>query len=332
MHPDHRVRRRDPGLRGRGGGAAAVAGAGVRHRRPLAAARRPAPRPDPDGAPPGWVERGAARHRARDRVGDPRPLPRRRVPGRVAAGAAPISCGSWNTWSAARTWRSTSPCSRKSWRCEVTTVARRSGEGRRRARRRVPGRDHRRGHVGPAHRAPARPGRRRLRDPGEERRRRRHLVREPVSRAAGSTTPTTTTATRSRRRHDWPLYFSTQDVLLDYFRTCARRVRPARAHPLRDRGASATWDDTEASWTLVAAHRRRRRRHRRRARGRERGRPAQPAELPRHPGPRHASPAPRSTRPGGTTTYRLDGERVAVIGTGASSVQFTPEIARRPRT
>ena len=36
---------------------------------------------------------------------------------------------------------------------------------------------------------------------------------------------------------DWPQFFSTQDVLLDYFRACVDAPRAAPAHPLRHRGA-----------------------------------------------------------------------------------------------
>ena len=52
-------------------------------------------------------------------------------------------------------------------------------------------------HVGPPHRHPAQAGRHPLHHRREERRRGRHLVREPVSRTAGSTTPTTSIPTRS---------------------------------------------------------------------------------------------------------------------------------------
>ncbi len=48
----------------------------------------------------------------------------------------------------------------------------------------VPRRRHRRGDVGDRGRPPARPGRRRLRDPGEERRRRWHVAREPLPRVS----------------------------------------------------------------------------------------------------------------------------------------------------
>ena len=53
------------------------------------------------------------------------------------------------------------------------------------------------------------------------------------------------------QRHDWPLHFSTQDVLLDYFRRCAD------AFGLRDdvqfgtQVRSATWSEADKRWTVV---------------------------------------------------------------------------------
>ena len=57
------------------------------------------------------------------------------------------------------------------------------------------------------------------------------------------------------QRHDWPLHFSTQDVLLDYFRRCAD------AFGLRDdiefgtEVRSATWSEADARWTVVVVDR-----------------------------------------------------------------------------
>ncbi len=87
------------------------------------------------------------------------------------------------------------------------------------------------------------------------------------------------------QRHDWPQHFSTQGVLLDYFRTCSREFG-VRDHIRFDTEVvSATWSDTDEHWTLVV----------RTGDGTEetlvaqavveRGGPAQPAELPRHPRP-----------------------------------------------
>ena len=71
----------------------------------------------------------------------------------------------------------------------------------------------------------------------------------------------------------------------------------------------------------------RERRALRRARAAPRQRRAAPAGDPRPPGARDASRARRSTRRAGTTATISRGKRVAVIGTGASAIQFVPQIA-----
>ncbi len=128
------------------------------------------------------------------------------------------------------------------------------------------------------------------------------------------------------QRHDWPFHFSTQDVLLDYFRRCAD------AFGLRDRVQystevrSATWSERDRTWTVVV----------RRADGTEDrvvahavisavgqlNRPLYPDIAGRES---FAGPAFHSAR--WDHTIDLSGKRVAVIGTGASAVQFVPEIA-----
>ena len=131
------------------------------------------------------------------------------------------------------------------------------------------------------------------------------------------------------QRHDWPFHFSTQDVLLDYFRRCADDVRAARAHPLRHRGASRpTGPTSELRWTRARARPPTATRRRSTANAvDQRGRPAEPPVVPGHRRPRLVRRARRSTRRAGTTTSTCAGKRVAVIGTGASAVQFIPEIA-----
>ena len=131
------------------------------------------------------------------------------------------------------------------------------------------------------------------------------------------------------QRHDWPLHFSTQDVLLDYFRTCAREFGLLEHIRFETEVVSATWSDTEARWTLVlqdssgtqetlVAH----------AVVSAVGQLNRP-QLPDIPG-RDTFAGPSFHSAHWDHTVELDGARVAVIGTGASSVQFTPEIA--PRT
>ena len=130
------------------------------------------------------------------------------------------------------------------------------------------------------------------------------------------------------QRHDWPLHYSTQDVLLDYLRRCADEFG------LRDHirfgtevesaivvGRRPPVDGTRPAARIGALRPDRgRRRH-------QRGRAAQPPLVP--------SPSTGATRSPASSFHSarwdhdvdLRGKRVAVIGTGASAVQFVPEIA-----
>jgi 4-hydroxyacetophenone monooxygenase len=130
------------------------------------------------------------------------------------------------------------------------------------------------------------------------------------------------------QRHDWPLHFSTQDVLLAYFRRCAD------AFGVRDRvrfGTAvreANWSDADRRWTLQVQ----------RDDGRaetvtanavisavgQLNRPLFPEIVGRES---FAGPTFHSAR--WNHDLDLTGRRVAVIGTGASAVQFIPEIASR---
>jgi 4-hydroxyacetophenone monooxygenase len=128
------------------------------------------------------------------------------------------------------------------------------------------------------------------------------------------------------QRHDWPLHFSTQDVLLDYFRRCAD-VFGVREHVrFGTEVLAAEWSDRDLRWRVRV-----------RARdGREEtleadavisavGQLNRPS-FPDIPGrDTFAGPAFHSAR--WDHDVPLAGKRVAVIGTGASAVQFIPEIA-----
>jgi 4-hydroxyacetophenone monooxygenase len=128
--------------------------------------------------------------------------------------------------------------------------------------------------------------------------------------------------------HDWPQYYSTQDVLLAYFRQVADK------HGLRSRirfnteVTQACWDETQQRWSV---------RVRDQAAGGSEdtlhanvvisavgqlNRPSYP-NIPNRD--RFAGPSFHSAR--WDHTVALDGKRVAVIGTGASAFQFVPEIA-----
>ena len=129
------------------------------------------------------------------------------------------------------------------------------------------------------------------------------------------------------QRHDWPLHYSTQPVLLDYARQCAD------AFEVRDRirfdteVTAAVWSDDDLNWSVTV----------RGADGTEDvlvadavvsavgqlNRPKYPTTIPGFG--TFEGPAFHSAR--WDHDLDLTGRRVAVIGTGASAMQFVPEIA-----
>jgi 4-hydroxyacetophenone monooxygenase len=129
------------------------------------------------------------------------------------------------------------------------------------------------------------------------------------------------------QRHDWPLHYSTQDVLLDYFRHCADAFELRPHIRFATEVLSATWSEPDARWTV-------------RVRTGDGGEEALTAQAvvsavgqlnrPRYPSEidgygSFAGPVFHSAR--WDHGVDLAGKRVAVIGTGASAVQFIPEIA-----
>jgi 4-hydroxyacetophenone monooxygenase len=129
------------------------------------------------------------------------------------------------------------------------------------------------------------------------------------------------------QRDDWPQHFSTQEVLLDYFRACADRLGVREHVRFETEVTSAEWNDANGSWTLCL----------RSPDGEETleaqaivsavGQLNRPS-FPDIPGREsfegvsfHSARWRHDVDLGPTT-------RVAVIGTGASAVQFVPEIAR----
>jgi 4-hydroxyacetophenone monooxygenase len=127
------------------------------------------------------------------------------------------------------------------------------------------------------------------------------------------------------QRDDWPQHFSTQDVLLDYFRAVAEHFGLLPHIRFETEVTSAEWSDETSSWTLCL----------RTPEGDDTleveavvsavGQLNRPS-FPEIPG--------RDTFEGTafhSARWRHDvdlaGQRVAVIGTGASAVQFVPEIA-----
>ena len=125
------------------------------------------------------------------------------------------------------------------------------------------------------------------------------------------------------QRHDWPFHFSTQDVLLDYFRNCADTFELREHIRFETEVESATWGDEAQRWTV-------------KVRG-----DAEPlvanaivsavGQLNRPNFPNIAGrdsfegPSFHSAR--WDHGVDLHGKRVGVIGTGASAMQFIPEIA-----
>ena len=139
--------------------------------------------------------------------------------------------------------------------------------------------------------------------------------------------PRTSTRSRSRRTRTGRARFSPQPEILRLPARLRRALRLLPARPLRHRGARARRGTrTRGVWRLetVAGRAHRRRAHRRPGRrSASRPCPTSPAST--------ASRARPSTRRAGTTTTTSTGERVAVIGTGASAIQFVPEIQPRGR-
>jgi 4-hydroxyacetophenone monooxygenase len=128
------------------------------------------------------------------------------------------------------------------------------------------------------------------------------------------------------QRHDWPFHFSTQGVLLDYFRRCAETFGLRDHIRFSTEVLSADWSDEDLHWTVRVRDRD----------GAEHvvtanavvsavGQLNRPS-FPDIPGrDTFAGISFHSARWDHDTDLR--GKRVAVIGTGASAVQFIPEIA-----
>jgi 4-hydroxyacetophenone monooxygenase len=128
------------------------------------------------------------------------------------------------------------------------------------------------------------------------------------------------------QRHDWPYHYSTQPVLHRYFSDCADVFGLRDRIRFRTEVSSATWSEDDLRWSVVV----------RTPDGREEtveadavisavGQLNRP-NFPDIPGRgTFAGPAFHSAR--WDHGVDLAGKRVAVIGTGASAMQFIPEIA-----
>jgi 4-hydroxyacetophenone monooxygenase len=128
------------------------------------------------------------------------------------------------------------------------------------------------------------------------------------------------------QRHDWPLHFSTQDVLLDYFRRCADAFGVRDKIRFSTEVTSVTWSDADLRWSIGV----------RTADGTEETLVANAVISAVGQLNRPSFPAIEGRDSFEGDTFHsarwdhdidLSGKRVAVIGTGASAVQFIPEIA-----
>ena len=127
------------------------------------------------------------------------------------------------------------------------------------------------------------------------------------------------------QRPDWPEHFSTQEVLLDYFRACADELGLRSSIRFGTEVTAMTWSDETASWHLDLES--------------AGGAGALEAQIvvsavgqlnrPRFPDiagrEDFAGPSFHSAR--WDHNVKLEGQKVAVIGTGASGAQFIPEVA-----
>jgi cation diffusion facilitator CzcD-associated flavoprotein CzcO len=128
-----------------------------------------------------------------------------------------------------------------------------------------------------------------------------------------------------QRRH-WSSLCSPQSEILEYVREVAREHGIDRLVETGAEVSSCTWDDATARWTVTAAD----------------GRSWEADAVITATGQLHQPAIPRIE---GADTfaghafhsaewdhdYDLRGKRVAVVGTGASAVQFVPEVAREAK-
>jgi cation diffusion facilitator CzcD-associated flavoprotein CzcO len=125
-------------------------------------------------------------------------------------------------------------------------------------------------------------------------------------------------------RRGWSRLCSPQAEILDYLSEVARHHGVDRMITFRTEVVSCTWDATTRRWTVAAAD------------GRTWGCDAVIVATGQLHRRRYPTIAGRDTFAGHqfhsaewNHDYDLDGKRVAVVGTGASAVQFVPDIATR---
>ncbi len=127
-------------------------------------------------------------------------------------------------------------------------------------------------------------------------------------------------------KNDWPHFFSTRNVLLDYFRDCADLFGVREQIRFRTEVVSAHWSDEQNVWSL-------------RIRGADGGEQTlefqalvsavgqlNRPKLPELPGLERFA-GPRFHSADWDTSLDLAGKKVGVVGTGASAAQFVPHLA-----
>lgn len=130
------------------------------------------------------------------------------------------------------------------------------------------------------------------------------------------------------QRHDWPYHFSTQGVLLDYFRECVDRFGLRERINFQSEVREMAWNAEQTAWDLVVHDGRTGasrvvRAHAVISAVGQLNRP----KLPDIPGlESFAGPWFHSAR--WRSDVDLHGKTVAVVGTGASAVQLIPEVAK----
>ncbi len=127
------------------------------------------------------------------------------------------------------------------------------------------------------------------------------------------------------QRADWPLHFSTQDVLLDYFQRCATEFGLRDYIRFNTSVVNATWEESTATWAIdIEDHNgpAKLTAHALVSAVGQLNRPNIPAISGQE---RFSGPSFHSAR--WRHDVDLTGKRVAVIGTGASALQFVPVIA-----
>ena len=128
------------------------------------------------------------------------------------------------------------------------------------------------------------------------------------------------------QKQDWPQIYSKQEVLLDYFRDCADRFDLRSSIQFETEVVEASWDDERALWSLSV----------RGSDGKTRVEEAHAivsavGQLNRPKMPEidglEGFEGPTFHSAEWDSNVRIEGKRVAIIGTGASAAQFIPPVS-----